>query len=390
MNFQKIIRKVVTLALTAMVTLSLVACGGKNTGDEMQKVNVLQYTATTSDETLKTPAEEEHGDHVNLFGRTMYRTNYQAVQFDNVASGFEVRFYGTAFYAEMRTIKQPKINPDREMYSVICVFVDGATDPLETIINVETEAFERYTLCEGLPEGEHTVKVLKTDDPLVSSLLVRGYETDGQFLSAPERKKLKMEAYGDSITSGGDSLIGDGPSYDVVPGTGHGAATYATFAAQDLGAEINVFSRSGICLFAANSGDQINVVEKIYKNVSPLNANPWNLERYIPDIVVIGLGTNDELGNQFSINGFAAALRRMITGLSEVYGKDTTYVCVYGYMNKNDNVEKAIDSVKETMNKEGYGVYSLKFQKAVNGHPSVAEHRAGGYQLSTLLRTLGY
>ena len=114
------------------------------------------------------------------------------------------------------------------------------------------------------------------------------------------------------------------------------------------------------------------------------------MERYIPDIVVIGLGTNDELGNQFSINGFAAALRRMITGLSEVYGKDTTYVCVYGYMNKNDNVEKAIDSVKETMNKEGYGVYSLKFQKAVNGHPSVAEHRAGGYQLSTLLRTLGY
>ena len=389
MKIRKTLKKFAALALSALLLVSLVSCGEK-AGKGENSVQTLRYTATAATVNEETFAEEEFQEYVNLFGRTVYRTNYQAVQFDNVAAGFEVKFKGTAFYAEMRTIKQPKINPNREMYSVICVFIDGEKDPLQTIINVETEAFERYTLCEGLPYGEHTIKVLKTDDPLVSSWLVRGYETDGELLPAPERKTLKIEAYGDSITSGGDSLIGDGPSYDVVPGTGHGAATYATYAAQDLGAEVNVFSRSGICLYAANSADTINVVEKIYKNVSPLNANPWDLQRYVPDIVIIGLGTNDELGNQFSVSGFAAALRRMITGLSEAYGKDTTYVCVYGYMNKNNDVENAIASVKTTMNAEGYSVHSLKFQKAVNGHPSVAEHRAGGYQLSALLRELGF
>lgn len=389
MKIGKMFKRFVTLAISALLLVSLVSCGesGKKGKDTVQ---TLRYTATAATVSKETFAEEEFEEYVNLFGRTVYRTNYQAVQFDNVASGFEVKFEGTAFYAEMRTIKQPKINPNREMYSVICVFIDGEKDPLQTIINVETEAFERYALCEGLPYGEHTVKVLKTDDPLVSSWLVRGYETDGKLLPAPERKKLKIEAYGDSITSGGDSLIGDGPSYDVVPGTGHGAATYATFAAEDLGAEINVFSRSGICLYAASSGDTVNVVEKIYQNVSPLNANPWDLKRYVPDIVVIGLGTNDELGNQFSVSGFAAAIRRMITGLSEIYGKDTTYVCVYGYMNKNNDIENALNSAKATMETEGYNIHSLKFQKAVNGHPSVAEHRAGGYQLSAFLRTLGF
>ena len=329
---------------------------------------------------------------VNLYGRNLFCGAENADEFINVMSGFEVRFRGTRLTAEMKTLPRPRINPNKPMFSTWSVFIDGARDPVERMLSARSEEWAEYTLAEGLAEGEHVVMAVKTDDPLVSSCLVRGYRTDGAFLPRPARPALRMEAFGDSITTGGDNMLGDRPSEDVVPENMNGAATYAAYAAYELGAELNVFARCGICLYGANEGDTVNVVSKIYDRVSPMHAEKWELRRYIPSVVVIGLGTNDQFGN---MAGFSAAYAQFVRELAAAYGKETLFVLVHGFADLAVNqkgericppLADAVADTARVLRGEGYSVRTLRFDPAPRFHPLYPEHRRAGLLLAETIR----
>lgn len=372
-----------------------------NSTDVFDYDRELNTVTLTPDDTaeLDIIANSTDTERLNLYGRTLYNAGEGADEIMNIMSGFEVTFTGTWLSVEMRTLPQPRINPNRAMFTTWSIFVDGAVDPLERQLYAESESWMTYSLVSGLPEGTHTVKVVKTDDPLISSCLVRNYRTDGTFGTRPEKPSLIMEAYGDSITSGGDNLLfNNKPSEDVVPGNGNGAATYVSYASYDLGAQLNVFSRSGICLYGANPGDTVNVVSRIYRQYSPLNTNIWTPPAdYKPDIIVIGLGTNDQFGN---MTGFAAAFKQFIRDLCNWYDKDDiTFVLVHGFADLTVNnsgqiisptIEECLIEVVSDMSDEGFDVHRLKFDPAPRFHPLADEHRAAADELTALLEELGY
>ncbi len=319
-------------------------------------------------------------DKIKLCGR--YYLDNGAYAFDNVSSGIEIHFKGTSISISAKTYARERINPDYPMYTVVNLNIDGKD---YKTIDVKNNDYETILIADGLDNSIHNITILKTDDPLISTFFVKEVFVEGELLYPIERK-ISIEAYGDSILSGGDNLIGDGPSLDVVPGTGDGTKTYVTLAAKRLNANVSVFSRCGLCLYPASSLDQEVVVCKIFNKVSTQNLIDWDMNNYNPNVIVVGLGTNDELGNCFSKKDFIKAYEDFIIGLSNIYNKNILFICSYGYMNKDDRIKNSIKIIVEELKSKSFLIEELELPKAKRGHPSVDEHLMGSYLLERIIK----
>ena len=319
-------------------------------------------------------------NRIRLCGR--YFKDNQTFGFDNVASGIEFCFIGTSIHILTKTFARERINKDFPMFSVINVRIDGAD---YKTINIKNDEYTKVLIADKLENTRHNVEILKTDDPLISTFYIKEVFVDGELIN-PIKRDLNIEAYGDSILSGGDNLIGDGPSLDVVPGTGDGTKTYVTLAADRLNANVSIFSRCGLCLYPASSSDKEIVVSKIYDKVSTQHLEDWDMTNYVPNIIVIGLGTNDELGDLFNKVDFINEYKKFIIELSKAYSKNILFICSYGYMNKNDLVKESIKEVVSSLKKDNYLIEELELPKAKRGHPSVEEHTIGSFLLEEVIK----
>lgn len=349
---------------------------------------------------------ENVGKKLNLYGRNVYNNEESADEFINVMSGFEVRFAGTFLTAEIKSApKKQNGAADAPKFTMWSVFVDGAKDPFERSISVRNKEWETFTIVSDLPNGEHTVKVFKTDDPLISSCYVRNYKTDGKFLEAPKKPELKIECFGDSITSGGDNIpLAEGETYlGMDPKRCNGGATYMAYAAYELNAELNVFAQIGIPL-TGSAG-----VANVYSRVSPQRGAKWQMNKFIPDIVVIGLGTNDRRIDS-SMNAYVDTCKNFINTLSTEYGdfaKKIQYIMVHGFMDDGTaTIGDKIQTVVNDLEMEGFKICRLQFPEASikgsngkldhadqapywNGHPLWNEHKSASELLIAKIRSLG-
>lgn len=255
----------------------------------------------------------EHAAAVRFLGRT-YTEDYkkysdgellkQVTFFDWTMSGFEVAFHGTSLSAKLVT--------DRFDKGAIrfYVYVDCDFAPQEgRMIELANDEAGDYLLCDGLPEGDHTVMLRRAscccrggfDDPRglagrtgLVSLTVTGEAP--ALLPRPADKKLKLEFIGDSITCGDNINQVNGQNVE------DGTLTYAAFTAHALSADINVMSISGngciCCLFGTpllDLPDQYLFTDNLAKP-SKEALKEWDFTRYQPDVVVVNLGTNDRGG----------------------------------------------------------------------------------------------
>lgn len=342
---------------------------------------------------------------LKLYGRNDREAG--ADEFLNVMSGFMVKFTGTSLSAEMKSVpKRQNGSADAPKLTAWSVLVDGSTDPLERVMYVDNRDWEVQTIVSGLPYGEHTVKVFKTDDPLISSCFVRNYRTDGAFSSIQDEPTLRIECYGDSISSGGDNIpLAEGETYlGTDPKHCNGGATYIAYAAYELHAELNVFAEIGITLSGAGG------VANIYSRLSPQRNVKWQMTSFIPDIVVIGLGTNDRRISS-NMSDYIFTCERFIRDLSADYGdaeKRIQYILVHGFMDDGTpTIGERMQTVTDDLSAEGYKICRLQFAEAAiragsgrldpadtapywNGHPLFAEHKAAGQILADNIRHLGY
>lgn len=224
--------------------------------------------------------------------------------FDWTMSGFEIAFHGTGLTARLVTDRYDR-GPIRFYVYVDCDFAPQEGRAIEVV----GEEAGDYVLCDGLPEGDHTVMIRRAsccsrggfDDPrgLAGRTGLAGVTVTGEapsLLPRPADKALKLEFIGDSITCG--DAINQVNGQNVEDGT----LTYAAYTAHRLGADINVMSISGngciCCLFGMpllDLPDQYLFADNLAKT-SPAALEKWDFTRYQPDVVVVNLGTNDRGG----------------------------------------------------------------------------------------------
>ena len=308
----------------------------------------------------------------------------QSVNCFNTASGFETVFYGTQLKAN--------ITSGGSQTPRICVLIDEQTSPSEKVIDLsKNKQTQEVVLADGLTEGYHTVKVYKITEASHNSLSVNSLQTDGFFHAKPETKKLKIEVYGDSITTGYKNLKEVPNDDDVVnEKRQNGCLTYAWLAAQSLNAEINVIAHSGIGLNYSQGFDYLmkDAWDDTYCSANNFlgynNVNPtWNFKNYVADIVIINIGTNDYYIKSSSITTtYRDSIGTLCNNLQKKHGDNVKIVFVYGLMTSGNaaplkDLAARIDSA-----------YAIELEKSAQGHPTAIEHTSAAATLTAFLQEI--
>ncbi|RGP78837.1 endoglucanase e [Fusarium longipes] len=146
-----------------------------------------------------------------------------------------------------------------------------------------------------LPKGTHTVELRKRSEASFGEFSVLGVSTDGELLKTTPPKR-KIEIIGDSI-SVGYGLDGVLPCVDTAALQNNGK-TYGAVAARALNADYSVVAWSGKGLirnYASPSPDNSPTMPTLYTRYGANDKdNSFTFPKsWVPDAVVINLGTND-------------------------------------------------------------------------------------------------
>lgn len=380
--------KMLALTLSAAVVAGCGAFAGcNNNSDSGNKIPETQKIEDLSDDR-----------YVNLYGRNYYNENYEGTTFINSASGFELKFRGTAVYADICVIGSRD--------SMWSVFVDGETDSNARVLTFKKKRgmFTKKTLVEGLPGGEHTLKILKRTMSSADYAVIKNLASDGAFLGAPEKPKLHIAFYGDSITCGSGVLREYKPADSKIytAETQNALQSYAAYCASELGASFSVFGRGGITLKFKNAATEAFSVLDNYKSMAvDLSVAQGECPEYdfavVPDAVVIYLGTNDYLRSLkyttgYSLSGMQAALIEFVDKLGAYYGTDMPIVLCSGMMVHNSGLAGAVSGAAQTLKPKYPYIAALDFDagvtESVGGHPVVEDSVKAGAQLAQTLKTL--
>jgi lysophospholipase L1-like esterase len=156
----------------------------------------------------------------------------------------------------------------------------------------------RYVLANGLPDGEHTVRLTKRTETFYGTPRFLGFVLDeGRDLARrPPAKERRIEFIGDSITAG-YGVEGESPTCIYSPETENAARTYAAKTAEALEAEYHIAAISGVGVVrnynSENKFSSGTMLTYYGRTVANDETENWDFDEWQPDAVVINLGTND-------------------------------------------------------------------------------------------------
>lgn len=173
---------------------------------------------------------------------------------------------------------------------------------------------EWVDLASGLPCGPHEIRVELRTEPLVGELVLSDLETDGRILPPPPPRGLRIEFVGDSITCGYGNLAPDG-SHPFDPATEDFSRSWAGLSGRRLGADVHCVAWSGLGLVRNfNIEPEPTLIERD-RYANPVSKVDWDHGRWIPEVVVVNLGSNDFFRFPPPDAGlFRSALRRFVAG----------------------------------------------------------------------------
>lgn len=242
---------------------------------------------------------------IRWMGRNYYDELNQRNYFYFTASGFEVAFYGTSLTATFFSTNYNVVG--KQAYLV--AFVDGDDSPTHGTTFILNEQNKEITLVSGLEYGYHTVKVLKRSEASDSDTALSNLSTDGYFTNAPLGKDFKIQFIAASSSTGYGNL----GSLSVPKSTDNsdGLQAFAFLTSYMLDADVSIFSASG---WGATRGwntggavSQTQTIPEAFQYIAINSSNTvftsggkWDMSNYVPDVIVVNLGTNDFNANNYS------------------------------------------------------------------------------------------
>lgn len=230
------------------------------------------------------PSELVPADDANILytGRVDF-TDPKAVRFDWPGILITANFEGTYIGA--------KIVDGNNDYNI---FIDG----IQSGVLVTKPGIKEYTLAENLNAGTHALILSRRTEGYQGMAVFNGLFLDkgAKLLPPPERPKRRIEFIGDSITVG-FGVEGPGIKCPSEREFKNNWKAFSVVASRELNAEYQIIAISG-------RGVVKNYGEKTAFSAEPMPAfydrtlqnDPkikWDFKSWIPDAVVINLGTND-------------------------------------------------------------------------------------------------
>lgn len=274
-----------------------------------------------------------HGNdpRLRVEGRAVVRP--EGPQFAWPASSVHLRFRGRTL--DLRVRDTPTQDRVRDL-DALGVFIDGA--PMNRLALREGAAVYRAAM--RLPEGEHVVSVVKLTEAEAGAVTLLGVGTDGPLEPAPPPHPLRLLAIGDSITAGYGAAGPPGCHYDAA--FADAARAWVSRAARSLGAELHVVAWSGRGVVWNHHPDADATVPVLMERTLPADpASAWDWSAYVPDAVVINLGTNDVSRPEFDASTFARGYHAVVDRLRALYPRSRIVVALGPLISDDDPVPGA-------------------------------------------------
>ena len=270
--------------------------------------------------------------------------------------------------------------------------IDGSI-PVKFLV---TSSQQTYPIARNLTDGIHSVEIVKVTESYNGECQFLGFQTDTlkNLVTIDPLPDLKLEFYGNSITCGYGIEGGAQPASD------NSSKAYPAVAARELNAQFHTISYSGIGVVKGfPSFLMYQMYNRIIANTTyiPLPAkNSWDFTTYIPDYVIVALGTNDyNLGfgaGTISAATFNAGYNSLVSKIRLAY-PNTHIICTNSPMISDIKLGNAISGNVNTFNTAGdnkihYFAFTHMQGGGAGGHPGIADGQTNGKELAAYIRTL--
>lgn len=308
-------------------------------------------------------------------------SNPKAPEFSWAGTSVAAQFSGTSL----------KVKLNEKGHGMYYAFVDGNYDNGHVITCTAGE--KTYLVAEGLENKPHDLLIYKRTDGGKGTTAFLGLELDegAKLLPPGPRPKIRMEVYGDSISTGlgSDRKRGKEHSREATDNF----FSYGSITARNIGAEFRCISKSGIGLVKSWWP---TIMPQYYDRASATSlegsGERWDFSTWTPDLVVINLFQNDS----WTIKGAGkdVIIPKYVDFVNTLRGHypKAKIVCALGSMSAGKNqwagwVKEAVTRVNDAGDKE---VYSYIFKVGTgNRHPNRGEHVKMATELSKFLTTIG-
>ena len=408
-------RIVASLTVIAVMAVAVSSCGG-NTAQTtttagtqsaaVESTDAKSTEAQTSETGTQTETETEStsGDgetaytpdasNVKLIGRTLM--NDGTLWIAQSASGIEFTFKGT--HASIDVKGDGTAFGAADSQARFAVYVNGERK-LDEMVDDFAKTYEVFS--SDTPE-DVTVKVVKLSESANSTFGISAVNvTSENGISPTPEKDLKIEFIGDSITCG-YGVDDENKDHHFSTKTEDATKTYAYKTAEALDADYSFVSYSGHGIVSGYSSNGEKVAEQIvppvyeqftktYGSSAGLfdETTPWDFSSFVPDYIVINLGTNDisyvtdkERREEF-IAGYCDFIKQVRN-----CNPDSHIVCALGTMGAslNSSVKKAVERYTEETGDTNvtYLAFAQQSDKdglAADWHPTEKTHEKAAERL---------
>lgn len=282
------------------------------------------------------------------------------------------------------------------------VIIDGAAP-----VALESKpGIGRLQVARGLTAGEHTVTLIRRNESQVGKVDITGFQLRGQTLLPAPAKTRKVEFIGDSITCGyGNEVVTDTP--DSFPFTSKGQNAwnaYGAVTARLLDADYSAVSYSGRGMYRNFSGGGGLTGPAFWELVLPDDpASPkWDVSRYVPDVVVVNLGTNDFSPGDVDPVAYETAATEFLAKLRTAYPAATLFAAIgpmlsdyypvgaNAWTTAKTHLKAAVDARIAAGDKDVH-FHAFSPQSPPYGemwHPTAATHESMANELAAEIKTL--
>ncbi|OUM60908.1 carbohydrate esterase family 2 protein, partial [Piromyces sp. E2] len=370
---------------------------------------VKEIPNTTSSKAIPTSGATEGGsykpskENVKIIGRGIFNDDY--LWFGLTDSGIEYKFTGKSTSISV-SAEVNSGNPVRYY-----VYTDGklyADSLLEKTSSEVTIEFDEV--------AEHVVTFIKVSECANGTVRITGISADGKIEPTDVAEK-KIEFIGDSITC---AYGVDGKDTDTFSTKNeNGVKSYAYKVAKKFNADYSMVSYSGFGIISGYSTDgkrnEDAALPQYYDklgfsywnqfdgDIKQMKEVQWNFEDFVPDLIVINLGTNDNsYMNNISADKKKSELAAFVTEYQEFITKirsanpDADILCTLGIMGQElyPQIEEAVSNYKKETGDEKVNAFKFNVQnlskngKAVDWHPAHQSHVDAAYELIEEIESL--
>ena len=271
------------------------------------------------------------------------------------------------------------------------VYIDGE---FIKVFKGDSDASKEYTLISGLSDSSHTILFSKRNETNWTRFYFQGFIVDdGKELLPPKAEPLrKIEFVGNSITcASGNEYHSPGLADDVAFYTNIDKG-FGPVIARHYDAQYTMTSISGWGMVLDWVGSWDNNLPDVFDQTHIHIPEPlWDFEQWIPNIVVIALGTNDFSGfggwegslSQDETDLFKERYHQFIATINDVY-PGVKVLAVASYI---EWMRQTISEIVEEEKSVGhdnvfYAQWSYYEGGYVHdGHPNVATHDSIAHEL---------